>query len=768
MHHRLLDTDAQFLKGVGPRFAPGLGKLGLRTVSDVLFHWPRRYEDRRHLPPISHVRPGEFATVKGDLLKLESRPTRGGMVILKAIIGDTTGTVTLTWFNQPWIARQLKGYRGPIIAYGMVREASFGVEIHTPEWEMIDDDTDPSDFARIVPVYPATEGVSQKTLRKAASSAIDNYLQYVEEPLPDSLRKQHRLQGLRWSLRQIHDPETDEFRAEARRRLVFEEFFYMQVSLAMRRAETHRELGISFPIEALIRSGPPSPNISPGGERNSQKATWEASGEAAIGCAGSVRGHRLGEGEPPASRAAVVKKAKHDSHLFESEQEALRAGEPLWDQIHRMLPFDLTGAQKRVIGEAFSDMELPHPMNRLVQGDVGSGKTAVAAAAMLAAVRSGYQAAMMAPTEILAEQHYSNLHRLFEPLGIEVVLLVGKQTAKEKKRAQDQTASGQAKIAVGTHALIQEGVGFDRLGLVVIDEQHRFGVLQRAALREKGLGNPDVLVMTATPIPRTMTMMIYGDLEVSIIDEMPPGRKPIKTHWMQPFKRSSVYETVRKLIQEGRQAYLVCPMVSESEKMLTQAAEELYTRLSTSVFSELRVGLLHGQLKAREKEEVMDKFRRHELDVLVSTTVIEVGVDVPNSSIMVIEDANRFGLSQLHQLRGRVGRGEWQSFCVLIADAKTDDARSRMDIMVSTTDGFKIAEEDLRLRGPGELAGTKQHGNLDFKLADLMQDARLLEISRQAALDLIEKDPHLQKPEHAGILAKVQERPGDRAVVTIS
>ncbi len=751
---RSLETEAQFLKGVGPRFAPGFKKLGLGTVGDVLYHLPRRYEDRRNLPTIGKARPGEFVTVKGDLMHVESRPTRGGMVILKVAIRDETGVMTLTWFNQPWIARQLKGYKGPIIAYGMVREGSPGFEIHTPEWEMIDEDTDPSDFARIVPVYPATEGVSQKTLRKAVRSALEQYLQYVEDPLPDYLRQKEKLQPIRWCLRQIHDPESDEFRAKARKRLVFEEFFYMQVALAMRRAETQQELGIAFPIDDLLALPPYGVTASgPSREVPSNAGTQSPNDATPQG---------------PNARKAVVRKPKRSSHLFDEELARLREGEPLWDQIHRMLPFELTGAQKRVIGEIFDDMKMPHPMNRLVQGDVGSGKTAVAAAAMLAAVRSGYQAALMAPTEILAEQHHVNLHRLFEPLGIEVVLLVGKQSAKEKKRAQDQTASGHAKIAVGTHALIQEGVGFDRLGLVVIDEQHRFGVLQRAALREKGLGNPDVLVMTATPIPRTLTMTLYGDLDVSVIDEMPPGRKPVKTHWMLPFRRGSVYETVRNLIKEGRQAYFVCPMVSESEKMLAQAAGDLHYQLSKGVFSDLRVGLLHGQMKARDKETVMESFRAKELDVLVSTTVIEVGVDVPNASIMVIEDANRFGLSQLHQLRGRVGRGEWQSFCVLLAEAKSDDARTRMDVMVQTTDGFRIAEEDLRLRGPGELAGTRQSGNLDLKIADLIQDVKLLEVSRQAAIDLIGLDPPLLQPEHGGIREKIQERRSQLAVVTIS
>ncbi len=714
--------------------------MGLATVGDVLYHLPRRYEDRRHLPKISKLRPGEFATIKGELQFVDSRPTRGGMVILKAQVGDGSGSLSLTWFNQPWIARQLKAYKGPIIAYGLVKEGSYGLEINSPEWEIIEDGDDEREFLQIVPVYPLTEGVTQKTMRKAAQAAIEGYLGFVEDPLPEEFRRRHKLQPLQWCLRQIHQPESDEWRGAARRRLVFEEFFYMQVALAMRRAEVQQELGISFPLQALIEGGsaPVEPSDRPHEDFKSPR------------------------------KAAVVKRAKVDAHLFESEQEALRTGEPLWEQIHRMLPFTLTSAQQRVIGEVFSDMEMPHPMNRLVQGDVGSGKTAVAAAAILAAIRSGYQTALMAPTEILAEQHYINLHRLFQPLGIEVVLLVGKLSAREKRKGAEKVASGEAKLAIGTHALIQEGVQFSRLGLVVIDEQHRFGVLQRAALREKGMGNPDVLVMTATPIPRTLTMTVFGDLDVSIIDELPPGRKPIKTHWMQPYKRESVYETVRNLVKEGRQAYFVCPMVSESEKMLAQAAEDLHYRLSTSVFADLRIGLLHGQQKPVEKEEVMDKFRRAELDVLVSTTVIEVGVDVPNSSVMVIEDANRFGLSQLHQLRGRVGRGSTQSFCILIAEAKNDDARARMDVMVATTDGFKIAEEDLRLRGPGEIAGTKQSGNLDFKIADLVQDAKLLEVSRQAAIEIISQDPHLSRPEHAGILAKIGERRSDLAVATIS
>lgn len=754
MAQRSLDTEVQYLKGVGPRLAVAMQKVGLHTVRDVLYHLPRRYEDRRNIPPIGKVRPGQWVTVKGRVTHFEGRPVRrGGMVLLKAMVSDRTGNIALTWFNQPWIRRALEHYDGEIVAYGMAKEARWGCEINSPEWEKLDEETDPEDFARIVPVYPLTEGLAQVTVRRAARSAIRDYLEFVPEPLPPSMLKEHRLKVLAWCLKQVHEPTSEEDRLEARRRLVFEEFLYLQVALALRRAETHQELGISFPIGELIAGAGPPPLGAKREEGVSRLAGTGAVKQKAQGKNWTPNAEHVGELKPVT--------------LFEEIHRESREQEPLWDQIHRMLPFDLTNAQRRVIKEIFADMESPHPMNRLVQGDVGSGKTAVAACAMLAAVRSGYQAAIMAPTEILAEQHHANLSHLFEPLGIEVALLVGKQTPKEKKRAADRTASGETHMAVGTHALIQEGVGFAKLGLVVIDEQHRFGVLQRAALREKGVGNPDVLVMTATPIPRTLTMTLYGDLDLSVIDELPPGRKPVRTHTKLPTERRSVYEGVTELLDQGRQAYFVCPMVSESEKMLAQAAEDLFYRLQSELFGK-RIALLHGQMKARDKEEVMEAFRRHEFDALVSTTVIEVGVDVPNASVMVVEDANRFGLSQLHQLRGRVGRGAHQSFCILIADAKTEDAKARMDIMVSTHDGFKIAEEDLRLRGPGELAGTKQSGNLDFKIADLVQDGKMLEVARQAALKLVEEDPKLAKPENRGLLVRVRERRSAMAVVTVS
>ena len=731
-----LNTEVQFLKGVGPRYAKFYNKIGVFTVEDVLLNLPRRYQDRRNIPPISEAKPGQMVTVKGKIRRIEARTVSGGRVILKAILEDRSGAITLTWFNQPWVRKQLEDSSGEIIAFGTVKAGQYLDEIASPEWESLGED-DGEEFAKIFPIYPLTEGLPQKVARAAAKAAIETYLGFMVDALPSGLLKSQNLRDLKWSLRQIHMPDDEASQKLAHKRLAFEEFLYLQLELAMRRAQTKQELGIAFPIEDLIA----------GKEIELQNALEQG---------------------PSSRKEKVTKGVSQPQDLFFSVESERRSGVPLWNQVHEMLPFELTKAQRRVIGEVFDDMARPFPMNRLVQGDVGAGKTAVAAACMLAAVRSGYQCAMMAPTEILAEQHGKSIRKFLEPLGIRVELLIGKQGAKERKLAGEAVANGSAQVAVGTHALIQEGVDFQNLGFVVVDEQHRFGVLQRKALRDKGIGNPDVLVMTATPIPRTLTMTLYGDLDVSIIDELPPGRKPIKTHAKKPFEREGIYRSLRELLNQGRQAYFVCPMVSESEKMMAAAAEELYDTLRMQAFAEYRVGLLHGQMKAADKDVVMESFRKHELDILVATTVIEVGVDVPNASVMVIEDANRFGLSQLHQLRGRVGRGDTQSYCILVSDPKSEDAMKRIEVMTQTTDGFVIAEEDLKIRGPGNMAGTEQSGQLDLKVADMVRDAALLEVARGVAMKIIASDPLLEGQEWEMVHQKLKQKRSDAALITIS
>ena len=427
-------------------------------------------------------------------------------------------------------------------------------------------------------------------------------------------------------------------------------------------------------------------------------------------------------------------------------------------ELEAALPFALTDAQRRVIGEIGADMAAPETMNRLVQGDVGAGKTAVAMAALLIAVRGGFQAALMAPTEILAEQHLRGVRATLEELGVRVDLLTGSRPEREKRAVRDRVMAGETGVVVGTHALIQEGVTFRRLGLAVIDEQHRFGVLQRAALADKGERRPDMLVMTATPIPRTLTLTVYGDLDVSIIDQLPPGRKPIRTHWKRGSDKASVYEGVRKLLQQGRQAYVVCPLVEESEKMQARAATELASHLARHVFPEFEVGLLHGQMPSEEKDAIMARFRQNQVQILVATTVIEVGVDVPNAAAMVIEDADRFGLAQLHQLRGRVGRGQHASYCVLLADPKTPDGEERMNVLTRTNDGFRIAEEDLRLRGPGEFFGVRQSGLPEMRIADVRRDVEVLGEARSDAFDLLARDPELARAEHRALREAVARK----------
>jgi ATP-dependent DNA helicase RecG len=688
-----LETEVQYVKGVGTKLAQVLSKLNIYTLGDLLFHLPRRYEDRRQFRKIAHARAGDAVTVSGKLVTVDNVKVRN-LTLTKAYLDDGSGVLELVWYNQPYMKDTLNKLRNSqIVAYGIIKESPYGLQMETPEWEDLPDGADPDSLLsvnRIVPIYPLTEGIRQKRMRQIIWNAVQ-YAHLAPEILPRSVRERLGLMPIQHALQQIHFPDSEQAIDPARQRLVFEEFFLMQLGVGMQRQRTRQERGIAMRIDA----------------------------------------DRLNE------------------------------------MLHRIVPFELTNAQKRVIREIWSDMAQPHPMNRLLQGDVGSGKTIVAAAAILAAVDNQYQAAMMAPTEILAEQHYINLHRLFQPLGISVELLVGRLSNKQRQQARERIATGRGMVAVGTHALIQEGVSFARLGLAIVDEQHRFGVLQRAALRDKGV-MPHVLVMTATPIPRTLTLTLYGELDVSIIDELPPGRKPVRTHWKTPEERLKVYAGVRKLVEQGRQAYVICPLIDESDKLQVRAAEQMAEHLQKDVFPDLRVGLLHGRMKPAEKEAVMDAFRAGELDILVSTTVIEVGVDVPNAAAIVIEDADRFGLAQLHQLRGRVGRSEHQSYCVLIANPKSDDGQRRMEIMTRTNNGFLIAEEDLRIRGPGEIYGTRQSGMPSFRVADLVKDMRLLEVARQEAFHLLEQDPDLSRPEHAALQEAVERFHHRFAIATVS
>jgi ATP-dependent DNA helicase RecG len=664
-----LGASVQYLKGVGPKMARLLEKVGIRTAEDLLYYFPRTYQDRSHARPLSMVVDGEPVLIVAQARGAESFKTRTGKSLTKVAVSDGTGHASLVFFNARYsLQQQFERLEGRTLAvYGTPTRDRFALQFTAPEWEVIESE---EEAERILPVYPLTEGLFQNLIRRLAEEVVERYADLVPERLPESLRDRRDLMDVDLALRAIHFPPDMRTLEAARRRLIFEELFFLQLALAQR----HRQ-----------------------------------------------------DADVPG---------------FRMEQSRERA-----DAFISTLPWPLTGGQQRALAQILADMESGRAMNRMVQGDVGSGKTAVAASAMAVAVGNGYQAALMAPTEILAEQHFRVLHPMLKHAGIEPTLLTGSLPNSEKARIYEGAASGQLPILVGTHALLQEAVAFQRLGLVVVDEQHRFGVEQRAILREKG-GNPHVLVMTATPIPRTLALTLYGDLDLSIIDELPPGRKPVKTHWKKPQDRRRVYEAVRDLIKQGRQAYVVCPLIEESDKLQVQAATDLAEELQQWIFPELNIGLLHGAMRPADKDSVMAQFRSGHLHLLVSTTVIEVGVDVPNATVMVIEDAERFGLAQLHQLRGRVGRGEHQSFCILLSDPKTDEGKRRMEVMTETTDGFRIAEEDLNLRGPGEFYGTRQHGLPSFHIADVVRDVALMEQAREEAFDLIRQDPDLSQPQH--------------------
>ncbi|ATB33142.1 ATP-dependent DNA helicase RecG [Melittangium boletus] len=676
-------------KKLGPRLLAALNKKGLRRVGDILFLLPRCYEDRRELRTISELMPGERGVTVGEVKVADFVPGRTGKRMFRAVVADRSGSIAATYFNAgPWLkARFPVGKK--LVLSGEVRASLSGREMSHPEIESADDLEGSSvHFNRIVPVYPGFERGDQRSFRELASVVSESYASHLEEPLPEALRGRLKLMTLPEALRSIHfpagnaDPELlDKHLSPAHRRLAFDELFFLQLGMGLKRQDVKREQGIRFDVSA-----------------------------------------------------------------------------PRQEKARGALPFELTGAQKRVLEEIAQDMGHDEPMNRLVQGDVGSGKTAVAAASALVALQDGYQVAVMAPTEILAEQHERTFRKLLEPLGYKVGLVSAAGTAKKKREVRDAVARGEIHLAVGTHALIQEGVAFQKLGFVVIDEQHRFGVLQRHMLMSKGVF-PDVLVMTATPIPRTLAMTLYGDLDVSVIDELPPGRTPVKTRVFNDKQRARVYEAVASEVAKGHQAYVVYPLVEESEKLDLEDATRGVDKLR-EVFPGVEVGLLHGRMKPEEKDGVMDAFRAGSIQILVCTTVVEVGVDVPNASVMAIESAERFGLSQLHQLRGRVGRGAAVSYCFLVANLARSSMESseRLGVMEHSSDGFVIAEKDLEIRGPGEFLGTRQSGLPELAVANLARDGDLISLAQQEARRILAADPRLESAEHQGLVKALEER----------
>ncbi|MCF7885272.1 MAG: ATP-dependent DNA helicase RecG [Candidatus Marinimicrobia bacterium] len=666
------ERDVQFIKGVGPKRAQALSKIGIDNARDLLYHFPRRYLDRSTVTKISSLKVDQRVTVVGEIeSKNYIRTRRGGYFQL--LVKDDTGYLRCKWFNSAkYIQKLFK--EGETVAFSGKVNYYKGYELVHPDYDKIEEES--INTGRIVPLYSSTEHLKKmylnsKGFRRLYRKIFEKYAIVIEELLPKEIREKQNLSDVRKALEQIHFPDNTEKLKKARRRFIFEELFYLQLIMSLKR-ESIKSISKQFSYD------------SPG---------------------------------------------------------------KLLSKIYEKLPFELTGAQKRVVKEIWQDMKSDRVMNRLVQGDVGSGKTVVAMLAASIAIGNGYQAAIMAPTEILAEQHYQNLKAMTAGLGINTVLLVGNQKKGEREAILEQISKNEANLIIGTHALIQDSVVIDKLSLVIIDEQHRFGVMQRGKLINKGL-NPDVLVMTATPIPRTMSMTLYGDMDISTIEETPARKGKIITKKVKENQLPTVYDFIKNKLEEGQQAYVVYPLIAESEKMDLKAAETGYKKLNQKIFRDYSVALLHGQMKNEEKENIMTRFQAGEFDILVSTTVIEVGVDNPNANIMLIENAERYGLTQIHQLRGRVGRGEENGICVLVERNSSEKAEKRLDILCSTSDGFKISRADLKLRGPGEFFSSKQHGYPQMKIADLIRDRKILETARKEAYKLIRIDPHLRKEKH--------------------
>ncbi|MGM0400380.1 MAG: ATP-dependent DNA helicase RecG [Chloroflexota bacterium] len=674
---KTLYADVTAIKGIGDVISEHLARLDIETVEDLLYHLPRRYDDFGELKSINRLEYGEEVTIVAVIKEIEARRTRSGKSLVQVTLGDATGSIQATWFNQPYLRRQFDVGDEMVIS-GEVDEYLGRLVFTSPEWEPLQREL--LHTGRLVPVYPLTEGVSARQFRRLVRNTLDAYVSPLLDPLPRSIVKRHSFLRLDQALEQIHFPKSRDALHDAHRRLCFDEFLLLQLG--------------------ILR----------------QRQAWR-----------SQQGRIL--------------------EIPEGEIEAFIEG----------LPFSLTEAQERAIEEILGDLQRPIPMSRLLEGDVGSGKTVVAVVAILAAVRNGLQTAVMAPTSVLAEQHYRTILDMLEGLeGISCALLVGSLSAAEKERIQQKVAQGRIQVVVGTHALIQETVDFARLGLVVIDEQHRFGVRQRKALRDKGGEvKPHLLAMSATPIPRTLALTVYGDLDISVIDELPPTRQEVITAVRDNRSRERIYSFIRAQVSEGHQAFIICPLVEASDKMDGRAAVEEYERLQEDVFPDLQVGLLHGRMSADEKDQVMAAFRDGEYDILVSTAVVEVGIDVPNATVMLVEGAERFGLAQLHQFRGRVGRGEHKSYAILMSDESSEESVERLRIMEETNDGFVLAEKDLEMRGPGDFFGSRQHGLPPLKVARL-SDTATLERARQEAKRLFQEDPDLGGEAYRLLRAKLE------------
>lgn len=676
----VLKKDIQYIKGVGPKRLSLLNRLNIYYVEDMIYHFPRDYDNRSHRKKIAELKVGDKVTIYGVVTgRCQSISISKGRSINKYLIRDDTGFITITFFNQPYIKGKFKP-NDNLMLNGKVKMGLQGLEIINPVYEIVNTKSSKTTLDGIVPIYPSTEGFSQNQIIRIQKNILDMIHDNIIDYLPKDIIEKNKLCNLSFALKNIHFPNSVQELKIAKYRLVFEEFLLLQLAL------------IQFKNQIVNNKNSIPLKINQG-----------------------------------------------------------------IDALMKGLPFELTKAQSSVLKEIIGDMEKDVPMNRLVQGDVGSGKTIVAIIALYKAVINGCQGALMAPTEILAEQHYNSLKEILEPMGVQIGLLIGSLTKLKKEEILKKTKEGKIDILVGTHALIQESVYFHSLGLVVTDEQHRFGVRQRAILADKG-ENPHILVMTATPIPRTLALILYGDLDISIIDELPPGRKSIKTHGIVLDKKNKVYNFAKKELDLGRQVYVVCPLVEESESIEAGAAIEIKEELSSTYFSEYEVGLLHGKMNAKEKESVMKRFLQNEIHVLVSTTVIEVGVNVPNATVMIIENAERFGLAQLHQLRGRVGRGHSQSYCILLHNNKSKIAKERIKIMEETTDGFIISEKDLHIRGPGEFFGTRQHGLPDLKIANLFKHIKVLKKVQREVEELLRRDPYLTLEEYPLLKLKIQEK----------